>query len=244
MTTAAWRRDPVLVSLFDVAGVAGEQFRKLQVKLRALKNATGGKLTTIVVTSPLMGEGKTSCATNLALAMAHEPQRRVLLIDCDVRKPKIHAYIDGKAKAGVIEILEGKATVEEAAIRMPGGNLDIVALCGSDRTNGNRPTSLPMERLKDHFLALAGRYEFVICDAPPLLPTADAGALVDICDGAIMVIRAGITPRPAAAKALSSIDRNKLIGFLLNGVMEKRMGKYYYQYYARAGAESGEAKER
>ena len=244
MNTAAWRRDPVLVSLFDTAGVAGEQFRKLQVKMRALKNATGGKLTTIVVTSPLMGEGKTSCATNLALAMAHEPQRRVLLIDCDVRKPRIHGYIDARPTSGVIEILEGKATLEDSAVRMPGGNLDVVVLCGSNRTNGSRPTSLPMERLKDHFQTLGKRYEFVICDAPPLLPTADAGALVDICDGAIMVIRAGVTPRPAAAKALASIDRNKLIGFLLNGVTENRMGKYYYQYYAGTGQESGGRKEK
>ena len=217
--------------------MAGEQFRKLQVKLRALKNATGGKMTSVVVTSPLMGEGKTSCATNLALAMANEPQRRVLLIDCDVRKPRIQDHIDIAPRLGVVEILEGKATVEEATVTMPGGNLDLVALCGAQRSNGSRPTSLPMERLKDHFQALAGRYEFIVCDAPPLLPTADAGALVDICDGTIMVVRAGITPRPAVAKALASIDKKKLIGFLLNGVTESRMGKYYYQYYAGTSKE-------
>jgi len=238
MNPVAWRRDPVLVSLFDAMGVAGEQFRKLQARLRALKNATGGKVTSIVVTSPLMSEGKTSCATNLALALANEPEKRVLLVDCDIRKPRIHDYLDTLPDWGLIEILEGKATFAKAAVTMPGGNLDVVVLCGGLRSDDSRrPTSLPMERLKVELAALAGRYEFVICDAPPVLPTADAGALVDICDGTLMVIRAGTTPRPAAAKAVSSIDKTKLIGFLLNGVDENRMGKYYYQYYSGAEKE-------
>ena len=115
---------------------------------------------------------------------------------------------------------------------MPGGNLDVIVLSSQDRRNGNRIPTLPIERLKAILKSLEARYDFIVCDSPPLLPSADAGALVDVCDGALLVIRAGMTSRPATAKALQAIDKNKLIGFLLNAVPEKRMEKYYYRYYS------------
>ncbi|HET9481604.1 MAG TPA: AAA family ATPase [Candidatus Polarisedimenticolia bacterium] len=231
MTEGIWARDEVLVSLFDQAGLAGEQFRKLQARLRALKNATGGSLTTIVVTSPLMGEGKTACAANLAVALSGEPDRRVLLLDCDVRKPRVHAFLEQAPRRGLLDLLEGRCKFSEAVMTMPGGTLDVVTLPAPSAGNGARPHSLPIEQLKVLLGSLKKNYEFIICDSPPLLPTADAGALADICDGTIMVIRAGATPRPAAARALASINKQKLIGFLLNGVLESRMGSYYYKYY-------------
>src|SRR5262245_45803096 len=100
MLSSGWVRDEILVSLYDQTGMGGEQFRKLQVKLRALKHATGGSLSSVVVTSPLMSEGKTACATNLALALSLEPARRVLLLDCDVRKPRIHTFLDRTPERG------------------------------------------------------------------------------------------------------------------------------------------------
>ncbi|HZI92807.1 MAG TPA: CpsD/CapB family tyrosine-protein kinase [Patescibacteria group bacterium] len=241
MTKGTWARSDILVALYDQTGMGGEQFRKLQVKLRALKHATGGKLNSIVVTSPLMSEGKTACATNLAVALSFEPTRRVLLIDCDVRKPKVQSYLVGAPGRGLLDVLAGRASVEDVVLTMPGGNLDVMVLPlvssgsgggGGAGSNGSRPHSLPIERLKDLLRTLTSRYEFVICDAPPILPTADASGLVDICDGALMVVRAGVTPRPAASKALVAIDRTKLIGFLLNDVPETRMGRYYYKYYS------------
>jgi len=231
MESGAWIKSEILVSLYDQTSMGGEQFRKLQVKLRALKHATAGKLTSIVVTSPLMGEGKTACATNLALALSFEPTRRVLLMDCDVRKPKIHTYLHRSPSKGLLDMLAGRSALEDAIVAMPGGNLDVMALPYSVGANGGRPHGLQIEKLKDLLKLLGPKYEFIICDAPPVLPTADASGLVDICDGAIMVVRSGVTPRPAAAKALAAIDKNKLIGFLLNGVPETRMGRYYYKYY-------------
>ena len=95
--------------------------------------------------------------------------------------------------------------------------------------------------MKDVLTAVARDYEFILCDAPPVLPTADAGALVDICDSALMVVRAGVTPRPAAAQALAAINRNKLIGLLLNAVPEEKMkGYYYYRYYGKESARETE----
>jgi len=230
----AWRSSELLVSLNDRGSVAGEQFLKLQVKLRSLKHAMEGKLISIVVTSPLMGEGKTSCAANLALALAQEPGRRVLLLDCDVRKPKIHSFLMSVPTGGLLDLLKGSATVKQVAVTMPGNCLDIITLASPGSTNGNRPQTLPIGKLDELLHDLVHRYEFIVCDAPPLLPTADATGLVDICDGTVLVVRAGVTPRPATSKALESINKKKLIGFVLNGVQESKMGRYYYQYYADA----------
>lgn len=224
----------MLVTLYDQSGMAGEQFRKLQVKLRALRHATGGKLSSIVVTSPLMGEGKTACAVNLAVALSHDTSdRRVLLIDCDIRKPRIASFLDRVPPCGLLEVLGEKVGLEEAAVRMPGDAIDVLVMQTSENRNGGRPHSLPIEKLKAFLESLREAYGFIVCDAPPLLPTADAGGLVNVCDGAVMVIRAGVTPRPAAGKALAAIDKTKLIGFLLNAVPESRMGRYYYKYYAQ-----------
>ena len=233
MDRSGWTRNQMLVALYDQTGMAGEQFRKLQVKLRALRHATGDKLSSIVVTSPLMGEGKTACAVNLALALSHdESDRRVLLIDCDVRKPKVALYLDRPPARGVLDVLDGRSPLGDALVRMPGETLDVLSMAPGPSTNGSRPHALPIEKLKDLLATIRSEYEFTVCDAPPLLPTADAGGLVNICDGALMVVRAGMTPRPAASKALCAIDKNKLIGFLLNAVPESRMGRYYYKYYA------------
>jgi len=232
MPEGAWVRDGMLVSLYDQNSMAGEQFRKLQVKLRALKHATGGKLSTIVVTSPLMGEGKTACALNVAIALSYDQSdRRVLLIDCDVRKPKVHTFLEKPPGRGLLDLLDGKAALPEMVTTMPGRMLDIVLIPPSMGNNGTRPHSLPIEKLKELFKSLVSQYEFIVCDAPPILPTADAAGLVNICDGALMVVRAGVTPRPATGKALSAVDKTKLIGFVLNGVPETHMGRYYYKYY-------------
>ena len=228
----SWVRDGMLVSLYDQNGMAGEQFRKLQVKLRALRHATGDKLSTIVVTSPLMGEGKTACALNIAIALSYDQSdRRVLLVDCDVRKPKVHTFLENKPVRGLLELLDGKASLADLTMTMPGRNLDIIAIPPTLGSNGSRPHSLPIEKLKELFRSMVPQYEFIVCDGPPILPTADAAGLVNICDGALMVVRAGVTPRPATGKALSAVDKTKLIGFVLNGVPESRMGRYYYKYY-------------
>ncbi|HEY3176027.1 MAG TPA: CpsD/CapB family tyrosine-protein kinase [Candidatus Polarisedimenticolia bacterium] len=232
MERTGWIRSEMLVALYDQTSMAGEQFRKLQVKLRALRHATGGSLSSIVVTSPLMGEGKTACAVNLALALSHdESDRRVLLIDCDVRKPKVSSYLDRLPARGLLDVLDGRLALGEAVTRMPGDTLDVLAMPPTTGANGGRPHTLPIEKLKVLLGTLRTVYEFVVCDAPPVLPTADAAGLVNICDGALMVVRAGVTPRPAAGKALGAIDKQKLVGFLLNAVPESRMGRYYYKYY-------------
>ncbi len=237
MTACTWAKEGILVSLYDEAGLAGEQFRKLQVKIRALRRAAGGRLASIAVTSPLTGDGKTACSANLAIALSREPGRKVLLLDCDLRKARIGRFVEPPPARGLADVLAGRAAIEETAVEMPGGVLDVVA-AGSLRDNGGPPRALRAERLKELLAELADRYEFVVCDAPPLLPTADAAALSEICDGTLLVIRAGATPRPAAARALASVNKQKLIGFLLNAVPESQLGRYYY-----SGYDDGEGKQ-
>jgi len=230
-----WIENELLVALNDRAGMAGEQYRRMRIRIEALKETLGGTLKLILVTSPMMGEGKTATAANLALDLAGEEGRKVLLVDVDMRKPRVHTFFRSLPAAGLGDVLVGGVPVKDAIASVENSNLDVLVLPkGSDR----RIDPLPMERLKAIFTDLRSRYDIIVCDAPPVLPIADTAALARLADGILLVVRAAVTPRQAVARALNIIDRNKLIGFVLNAVPERTLDRYYYSY-AFEDSESG-----
>jgi receptor protein-tyrosine kinase len=222
-----WKTSEILVSLHDRASLAGEQFRKMGIRIEALNESLGGQLKLILVTSPLMGEGKTVTAANLAISLAREEGRRVALVDCDTRNPRVQGLFDPMPSRGMYEMLAKDASIDDAVMRAEGVPLDVLAL---PRGPARRLDPMPMERLKGVFARLRERYDLVICDAPPVLPVADTAALARQSDGVIVVVRSGRTPRQAVSRTLAGIDRNKLIGFVLNAVSERSVASYYYPY--------------
>lgn len=225
--TVRWKPSEVLVSLHDRSGLAGEQYRKLSLKLEALNETLGGQMKVIVVTSPLMGDGKTATAANLAICLAQEEDRRVALLDCDTRNPRIHSLLEPAPQHGLYELLCSGSNLDEARETTEGVPVDLFALPPG---MGARLDPLPVDRLKTALARLRGVYDYVVCDAPPVLPIADTAALVRLADGTVVVVRAGQTPRQAVTKTLSGIDRSKLIGFVLNAVNERSVAYYYYPY--------------
>lgn len=224
-----WIDNELLVALHDRAGMAGEQYRRMRIRLEGLRETLGGTMRLILVTSPMMGEGKTATAANLALSLAEEEGRKVLLVDCDMRKPRLHSFFRSVPAAGLGDVLVGGVSLDDAIAPVEGTNLDVLVLPkGSDR----RIDPLPVDRLKAIFQELRARYDFVVCDAPPVLPIADTAALAHLADGILLVVRAGMTPRQAVARTLKGIDRNRLIGFVLNAVPERTLDRYYYSYHA------------
>jgi capsular exopolysaccharide synthesis family protein len=222
-----WNDNELLVALNDRSGMAGEQYRRMRIRIETLRETLGGTLKLILVTSPMMGEGKTATAANLALDLAGEEGRKVLLVDVDMRKPRIHSFFRSVPGAGLGDVLVGGVPLKEAIASVENSNLDVLVLPrGSDR----RIDPLPMERLKSVFTELRSRYDLIVCDAPPVLPIADTAALARLADGILIVVRAGVTPRQAVARTLTIIDRNKLIGFVLNAVPERTLDRYYYSY--------------
>lgn len=232
-TKRSWKFDPTYSVFAGKAPSAecSEQFRKLRSKLYQIQgNET---LRTLLVTSTVPAEGKTFVALNLALAITRQHGRRVLLIDGDLRAPKLASCLGVPATPGLTEFLCGAADeasivqtdTEGALFFIPGGNMVV-----------NPTEMLATERFQWLISRMAPLFDWVIVDAPPVLPVSDAGILAGHCDGVIVVVRAGSTAYDSVGAALQELRGKKLLGVVLNRV-ETRERYDAYPYYAEAGTE-------
>jgi protein-tyrosine kinase len=208
-----------------------EQFRTLRLRLYQLRSQQS--LRTIIVTSATASEGKTLISGNLAQAIVRQDQRSALLIDADLRRPCQHLVLGAPFKPGLSDYLRGDA--DEMAVIQNGqeGNLFFIA--------GGQPVQNPSELLSGHRLKMlleraVKAFDWVIIDSPPCLPVADARIMADVCDGVLLVIKAGSTSLEAAQKAQQTFDAKKIVGVVLNRVEEDALvySSYYSTYYHSA----------
>ena len=205
---------PMLVAETTPDSVAAEQFRLLRSRVEARAAASRTQL--IVVTSARMGEGKTTTSANLALCLAQDPQQRVLLIEADLRRPGLAGLFGIRAEPGLVDVLTGSATVDEAMVPITGYHMFVLPAGAAERGLPEVLTSSVLRSLVDR---LRPRFTRILIDAPPLA-MADAQELARIADGVLLVVHAGMTPRPALETAFHTLERDKIIGFVLNGIEE------------------------
>lgn len=203
-------------------GDRAEAYRRLRTNLRFLD--AGRVRRTILVTSAIPQEGKTTTALNLAVAMA-EGDSRILLIDADLRRPSAARYLGLESAAGLTSVLIGEVS-EEDVVQPWGENLDVLAA-------GQIPPN-PSELLDSHAMAallgrLAERYDVIVVDTPPLIPVTDAAALSRVVDGVLLVVGCQTVHRSQLAEALAALDTvdARLLGLVLNQVAEKELGTTY-----------------
>ena len=209
--TANARLSSLLVAGLAPKSLAAEQYRQLRTRLAHAEGA--GNLRTVLVTSPQKGEGKSVTSANLALTMAQELQRRVVIVEADLRKPSMQHLFGLPAGPGLTEYLAGAAELKDVMQFLPEHNLTVIH-AGSTATNpAELLGSTAMRRLLD---ALRTRFDRVILDTPPVLPLADVAVLAPMVDGMLMVVRAGVTPKPAIENALRAFDSSRLLGIVLN----------------------------
>jgi protein-tyrosine kinase len=200
------------ITLLQPESFVAEQFRTLRARIDAL--ATSRTIRTLAVTSALPGDGKTLAAIGLAVVNSMQPGRRVVLVDCDLRKPTVAASLGLRVDAGLAEVLEGSASLEDAISRVEGSQLDVLPV----RSIPPNPSELlASENMRKLLEALASRYDRVILDLPPTLGLPDAKTMSELCDGVIFVVRADVTPEPEIASALDVIDRRRVLGLVMNG---------------------------
>jgi len=202
--------DKDMVAALQPFSPAAEQFRSLRTRIAQVESA--GQRRVILVTSPGSGDGKTVTSANLALTMAQEFQRQVLLIDADLRNARMHECLGIAREPGLSDVLAGTASLEDALVSL--SEYRVIALpAGSPHA---RPTELlssePMRRLVEN---LARRFDRVVIDSTAA-HFADAGVLEPLADGVLVVVRAGRTARPSVARALGLVPRAKLLGLVLN----------------------------
>jgi capsular exopolysaccharide synthesis family protein len=199
-----------------------EQFRTLRARIDSI--AAQHPLRIIAFTSALPGEGKSVAAVNLALVSSMSVGRRVLLVDADLRRPRVHATLGLLPENGLAEVLTDRASLSEAVVKVEGFNLEVLGVRGQPP---NPSELLASERMRQ-LLEEAGRsYDRVIIDVPPILSLPDAKILAELADGVVLVVRAGSTSSDDVAAALEILDRRRVVGVVLNGV-EDSSDRYGY----------------
>jgi capsular exopolysaccharide synthesis family protein len=203
--------DARLVAAHAPQSLAAEQYRSLRTRV---KNAENGRaLRTIIITSPNKGDGKSLTAANLALTMAQEFQQRVLLVDADLRRPSIHRLFAIPETPGLTDVLLGGAAVDEALVTLPDHRLTILPSGVVATHPAELLGSAAMRRVLD---TLRTRFDRILVDMPPVAPLADVAIATPMADGLLMIVRAGVTPKPAIERALSGLDMSKVLGLVLN----------------------------
>lgn len=216
----------------------------------------------ILVTSGASGEGKTVTAVNHALTLV-QAGSRVLVIDADIRKPRIHRIFNIPNVQGLSTYLTGQSTIESIIreIRLDGHSSSRSGDGNGNGVDGGRLFVIPSgpfppnpaellgsRRMRETLEVLRGRYDYILIDSPPVLPVTDAVLLATMSDGVVLVVRGQQTPAEVAVKSRDRLayGRAKILGVVLNDVDVTRGDyghylRYYYSYYAEAGASQGEA---
>jgi capsular exopolysaccharide synthesis family protein len=218
--------DRLLVAALAPTSLAAEQYRSLRTRLKRAE--TGRNLRTIAITSPAKGDGKSLTAANLALTMAQEFQQRVLLIDADLRRPTVHQLFGLGDGPGLGDVLMNAADLDQALVTLPDHHLTILPAGVPPSHPAELLGSATMRRLLD---TLRTRFDRILIDVPPVAPLADLHILAPLVDGLLMIVRAGVTPRPAIERALAGLDTTKVLGLVLNESGGEGTEAYNYEGY-------------
>jgi protein-tyrosine kinase len=203
-----------LVAITAPASAAAEQYRMLHGRLE--RERAQRPLKVVALTSAVSGEGKSLTAANLALvAAAADLRRRVLLVDADLRRPRLHLLLGVGGRPGLGELLGQEATAAQV-IRRPSGSRLAVVPAGACRDEaGARIEAGAMRRFLEEAQA---HFDEIYLDAPPVLPVADGALLASMSDAAILVVRAGVTAKSLVWQAVESMAGARILGCVLNGV--------------------------
>lgn len=183
----------------------------------------------IMVTSSLSGEGKTFTSINLAMSMAMEMEKSVLLIDADVAKPEVSTRLGVQAKAGFTEVLSGKARLKDVLIKTDVPNL---ILLPAGHRHVKATEMLASSAMRDFAEELATRYSdrIIIFDSPPLLMTTEARVLASLMGQIVVVVEESRTPQPVVKEALGMLNSCEVVGLVLNKSKRPGGADYYGGY--------------
>jgi capsular exopolysaccharide synthesis family protein len=222
--------DQHLVAALAPHSLAAEQYRSLRTRIKQAEN--GRAIRAIAVTSPAKGDGKSLTAANLALTMAQEFQQRVLLVDGDLRRPSVHHLFGISDTPGLADVLMGAADVNQALVALPEYHVTLLPAGAPPSHPAELLGASSMRRLLD---TLRTRFDRILIDLPPVAPLADVHIVTPLADGVLMIVRAGMTPKPAIEQALSGLDASRVLGLVLNEAGGLTDPKYGYDGYGYIG---------
>ena len=193
--------------------VISEQFRLLRSGITYSR--VGKDYQTIMITSPGHGDGKTTTVANLGIVLAQH-DKKVMMIDADLRKGKLHQLFDINHSEGLIDLLARKASVEEAICLSNIPNLHIIPSGAITKTSYELLTEARIEEIVS---ILSTEYDMILFDTSPILYTAETQIIANICEASLLVLMSGKTLKEEAAKATTILQNSKaqLLGASLNG---------------------------
>jgi succinoglycan biosynthesis transport protein ExoP len=224
-------RDPhaqYLVSRSSPSSVPAEAYRSLRTSIQFL--GLDRSIKTVQFTSPSAGEGKTTTLANVAVAIAQAGQR-VVVVCCDLRRPRLHQYFDMSNQIGFTSVLLGEATLREALQPVPG--LEGLQILASGQIPPNPSELLSSTRTAELLASLADYADIVLIDSPPVLPVTDAVVLAGRVDAVVVVAAAGRTTQTQLSRALEVLGRvaAPIAGLVLNRASESVSFAYYRYAY-------------
>ena len=217
---------PEVVTMWYPRSVLAEEYRHAATRVELMMGKQ--QSTVIIVSSAAMGEGKTSTALNLAHVFSRDCGKKTVLVDCDFKRPMVHALAGIEANVGLSDVLSGMKTLEECLEYHEQLGIWILS-CGS--ANFGAAILSQLDRLSGVVSELRQRFQCVILDAPPLLPVAEANLIARMGDLVAFIIRARTTPRDAVKQAIKLIGNEEPLAVILNGVELNDLPPYYSRGY-------------
>ncbi|NUR56626.1 MAG: CpsD/CapB family tyrosine-protein kinase, partial [Acidobacteria bacterium] len=204
-------------------------YRRLAAILHHGQHDTG--LRVVMVTSAISGEGKSLTTTNLALTLTRSYERRVLLIDADLRRPTLHLIFQLENVRGVNEFVQSRGTKPLHLVPVA----PRLFLLPAGRPDSDPLGALTSETMRRIVAEARDQFDWVLIDTPPIGLLPDAGLLGGIVDGALLVVRAGHSPYDLIKRAVESVGRERILGVVFNGAdTSRRYGNDYYGYYGKS----------
>ncbi len=226
-----------LVTVSAPESTGAEMFRVLATRLAHMQKKR--RLQKLLITSSGVDEGKSVITANLAMTLARRPHERILLVEADLRRPTVSDLFSTTSLPGITEWSEGKLALDDALFQYRDTPLWILA--------AGKPIDDPLPLLESQRFAkmidtLAQSFDWVLFDATPMFPMADATSLSRLSDGVLVVVREGFTRRKVLNKAIESIEKSKLLGVVFN--QASMLNVDYSHYYGRYTGKKGSKKEK
>lgn len=232
-----WKPDSatMLFSNGEDAARGTEEFRTLRSRLYHTREKMS--LKKVLVTSALPKEGKSFTSANLAQVLVRQHGRRALLVDGDLRGPRLHEMLGTTSSPGLSDYLQGQSDEFSIMQRGPFENLFFIP---SGQRAANPAELVGNGRLKMLLQRVEPLFDWIIIDSPPAVPVADASILAKACDGVLLVVRSNATPFDIARKARQDFPDQVLVGVVLNGTRQDDApySRYYYEAYEKKGTAS------
>jgi capsular exopolysaccharide synthesis family protein len=219
--------DKTLVAVHGVHTPMAEQYRKLFVEI--VRASHTRPIRTVLITSAMSKEGKTTTALNLAITLAaSQDERDVLFVEADLRRPRVQTLLGTQPKYGLSDFLADDMDCAQVCTTTTIPRLTIVH---AGRHVHDPTALLTSAKMADFFTEVKAQqqYRYIIVDTGPVLLTSETNALVHYADATILVVHAGKTPRDLIVKTVETIGKDHIMGCVFNGLQVT--DSYYYNYY-------------